>query len=80
MWYHAILQKDTNVSEECAALLCRIFSALKMETAYFSEMLVPIYCTTQYHIPEDSNLCIQYLEASNLTLTFKRRSFNMVVA
>jgi hypothetical protein len=36
-------------------VFCADLSALKMETAYFSEMLVSIYKSTQHYNPEDQH-------------------------
>lgn len=44
------------VVEEDAALILRVEGSLKMDADSSADVLVPVYRSKYYHIPEDSNI------------------------
>lgn len=54
--YVAVLYIGTNKSEEYGASIFRAEQTLNIETAGSFEMLVPIYQSTRFQIPEDHEL------------------------
>jgi hypothetical protein len=44
------------VLEEVGAFILRVEESLKMKAENSSDMLMPVYQSKYYHIPEDSNI------------------------
>ena len=67
--WHVVWSAGAEVSEYCAAC---IFWILKLEVAWLSEALVPIYQTTRHHIPENSNLQLRVWSYFIMKLNWRR--------